>query len=156
MPRASPDWALTGAVRRLTGRVAAELGRYETAAGHLEQALQFDPHDREALDRLALVRFRQQRYEAALELYETAAPEMNPEVAEVHANRGVALYRLGRVDAALRKASSAPWPWTRRWRPPAAPSSRSAPPTEALPTAPTESTTRPSRLRGTAPPAPSA
>ena len=94
------DWALTGALQRLMGQAATELGHYETAAGHLQDALQFDPHDKEALDRLALVRFRQQRYEVALELYESLL-EVTPEVAQVHANRGAALYHLGRVDAAL-------------------------------------------------------
>ena len=94
------DWAATGALQRLMGHAAAELGSYETAAGHLEHALQFDPHDTEALDRLALVRFRQQRYGVALELYERLL-EMTPEVAQAHANRGAALYHLGREDAAL-------------------------------------------------------
>ena len=95
-----PDWAFTGALQRLMGQAAAELGRDETAAEHLEHALQFDPRDAQALDRLALVRFRQQRYEVALELYERLL-ELTPEVAQVHANRGAALYHLGRVDAAL-------------------------------------------------------
>lgn len=46
------------------------------------------------------MRFRQQRYEVALELYERLL-ELTPEAAQVHANRGAALYHLGRVDAAL-------------------------------------------------------
>ena len=94
------DWAATGALQRLMGRAAAELGRYETATGHLESALQHDPHDKEALDQLALLRFNQQQYEVALELYETLL-ELTPEVAQVHANRGATLYNLGRVDEAV-------------------------------------------------------
>ena len=77
------------------------LGRLEAAAGHFESALRLDPRDPEALDHLALVRFRQQRYAAALELHERLL-EVTPDDAQVHANRGAALYYLGRIDAAVR------------------------------------------------------
>ena len=86
---------------RLMGRAALELGRLEAAAGHFESAVRLDPRDPEALDHLALVRFRQQRYAAALELYERLL-EVTPDTAQVHANRGGALYYLGRIDAAVR------------------------------------------------------
>ena len=100
------DWALTGVLQRLMGQAAAELGRPEAATGHFEGALQFDPYDEEALDRLALVRFRQQRYEAALELYERLL-EVIPEAAQAHANRGATLYHLGRIEEAVRSLEHA-------------------------------------------------
>ena len=96
-----PDPARTGALLRLMGRAALELGRLEAAAGHFESAVRLDPRAPEALDHLALVRFRQQRYAAALELYERLL-EITPDAAQVHANRGAALYYLGRIDAAVR------------------------------------------------------
>ena len=96
-----PDAALTGARLRLMGLAEEELGRSEAAAGHFERALQLDPRDAEALDRLALVRYRQQRYAVALELYRRLA-EVTPEGAQTHANMGAALYYLGRADEAVR------------------------------------------------------
>ena len=95
-----PDWALTGALRRLMGRAAWKLERADAAAGHFERALQFDPRDTEALDRLALVRFEQRRYKEALGLYRRLA-EINPDIALTHANLATTLYRLDRVDEAV-------------------------------------------------------
>ena len=100
------DWALTGVLRRLMGQAAAELGRAETAAGHLEGALLFDPLDEEAIDRLARLRFGQQRYEVALELFERLL-EVTPEAAQAHANRGATLYYLGLIEEAVRSLEHA-------------------------------------------------
>ena len=88
------------------GLAEQELGRSEAAAGHFERALQLDPRDAEALDRLALVRYGQQRYAEALELNRRLA-ELSPEGAQIHANIGAALYFLGRVDAAVRSFEQA-------------------------------------------------
>ena len=48
------------------GLAAEALGRSEAAAQHYERAVELDPHDAEAVDLLAMVRFGQQRYPAAL------------------------------------------------------------------------------------------
>ena len=101
-----PDPALAGSAQRLMGRAAQELGRSEAAAGHYARALQIDPLDAEALDRLARLRFGQQRYAEALERYRTLL-EINPGSAQTHANRGVTLYYLGRVDEAIRSLEQA-------------------------------------------------
>ena len=101
-----PEAALTGARLRLMSLAEQELGRSEAAAGHFERALQLDPRDAEALDRLALVRYGQQRYAEALELNRRLA-ELSPEGAQIHANIGAALYFLGRVDAAVRSFEQA-------------------------------------------------
>ena len=95
-----PDWALTGAWRRLMGRAAQKLGRPEAAAEHFERALEFHPGDAEALDRLAMVWFEQRRYEEALGLYQRQA-EMNPDNAVTHANLGATLYHLSRAEEAI-------------------------------------------------------
>ena len=96
-----PDTALAGPLQRLMGRAAQELGRSEAAAQHYERALQLDPRDAEALDRLAMVRFGQQRYETALALYRRLV-EIVPGDAQTHANIGAALYYLDRIDEAIR------------------------------------------------------
>ena len=62
--------------------------------------------DAEALDRLALVRFGQQRYAAALDLYRKVV-EIKPGSAQTHANLGATLYYLGRVDEAIRSLEHA-------------------------------------------------
>ena len=96
-----PEPSLSGVLHRLMGRAALESGRDQAAAEHLEGALQLDPRDAAALDYLALVRFRQQRYAAALELYRRLV-ELTPDSAQTHANIGAALYYLDRVDEAVR------------------------------------------------------
>ena len=95
-----PRAALAGARLRLMGLAEQELGHPEAAAGHYEMALKLDPDDTEALDRLALVRYHQQRYAEALELYRRLAA-IKPDGAQIHANVGAALYFLGRVDEAM-------------------------------------------------------
>ena len=94
-----PDWVLSGALRRLMGIAAQRLGRPAEAAEHFEQALRIDPADAAALDRLALVRFGQGRYEDAHLLY-LRLVEIQPDSAQIHANLGAALYHLNRVDEA--------------------------------------------------------
>jgi tetratricopeptide (TPR) repeat protein len=81
------------------GRAALNLGRPE-AVDYFSQALQNDPHDHEALDHLAMVRFGEQRYEEARALYHTMA-ELQPDNAVTHSNLGATLYHLGRFDEAL-------------------------------------------------------
>ena len=78
-----------------------ELGRTEAAAEHYAGALQIDPRASEALDRFAMLRFGQQRYAEALELYRTLI-EIDGGSAQTHVNLGATLYYLGRVDEAAR------------------------------------------------------
>ena len=98
--RLQPDWALAGALRRLMGRAARELGRFDEAGEYLDQAVRFDPRDTAAIDHLALIRFEQRRYEDALGLYRRLA-EIEPDSAQTHANLGATLYYLNRVDEAV-------------------------------------------------------
>ena len=98
-----PDLPRAGAMYRLMGQAAQELGQSEAAAEHYERALQLDLRDAPALDRLAmvrLVRFGQRNYGAALDLYRRLL-EIDPATAQTHANLAATLYYLGRVDEAI-------------------------------------------------------
>ena len=94
-----PDMPTVPAIRLLMGRAAQELGREEEAVEQYEHALQANPHFESALDRLAMTRFHQERYEEALELYQTHT-EVTPDNARAYTNKGVVLYKLGRNDEA--------------------------------------------------------
>ena len=96
-----PDLPVAGPLRLFTGRALQSLGRPEAAAESYERAAAIDPRNPEPLDRLAMIRFGQKRYERALELYRKLA-ELNPSGAQTHANLGATLYHLGRPDEALR------------------------------------------------------
>ena len=94
-----PDLPMAGSLHRLMGRAAQELGRPD-AADHFERAVQLDPRDAEALDRLAMLRFAEQDYEAAFGLYRNLL-RINPDNAQTHSNLGATLYYLGRPEEAL-------------------------------------------------------
>ena len=94
-----PDLPMAGSLHRLMGRAAQELGRAD-AADHFERAVQLDPRDADALDRLAMLRFGEQDYEAAFRLYGSLL-EINPDNAQTHSNLGATLYYLGRSEEAL-------------------------------------------------------
>ena len=100
-----PNLAIAGRLWRLRGQAAQELGRPE-AAEHYERAVQINPRDAEAIDRLAQLRFREQQYELALDLYRTLV-QMSPENAQTHANLGITLYRLDRVEEAIQSLERA-------------------------------------------------
>ena len=95
-----PDLPNLGRLYRLMGRAAQELDRPD-AAELYERAIELDPRDTESLDRLALLRFGQQRYEEALARYR-ALLEINPDNARTHANLGATLFRLDRIEEAAR------------------------------------------------------
>lgn len=82
------------------GEAAQELGRTETAAEHYARAVEIDPENAKALDALALLRFRQQRYEDALRLFESLT-ELDATNAQAHVNLSATLHNLGRNDEAL-------------------------------------------------------
>ena len=81
-----PDRPDAGALHRLMGRAA--------------QALRLAADDAEAIDRLALVRFGQRRFEEALGPYRRLLALL-PDNPLTHVNLGVTLYHLGRPDAAI-------------------------------------------------------
>ena len=95
-----PDLPDAVTLHRLMGQAAQQLGRAGEAAGHYDRALRLDPHDVPALDRLAMVRFGQRQFAAALDLYGRLL-EVNPDDAQTHANLGATLYHLGRPDDAI-------------------------------------------------------
>ena len=101
-----PDLPMAGALQRLMGRAAQELGRTGTAAEHFAHALRIDPTDADALDRLAFIHFQEGQYEAALERYR-ALLEIDPGSAQTHANLGATLYHLDRVGEALERLEHA-------------------------------------------------
>ena len=82
------------------GEIFEKRGRPDAAARHWRSALDIHPLDATALERLAGLRLRQERYEGALPLYRRLV-EVTPFVAQAHVNLGVALYRTGRLPEAL-------------------------------------------------------
>ena len=96
----APYSSAAGARHSLLGMALQELGRTDEAAEHYERALRIDPRNVGRLERLAILRFGQERYEEALDLYRTIV-EIDPSKAWAHSNVGVALHYLGRYDAAL-------------------------------------------------------
>ena len=96
-----PDPPHAGLLLRLMGRTEQALDRPEAAAQHYERAVDLDPRDAKAMDLLAMVRFGQQRYATALDLYRTLV-ELRPGDAQARSNLGVTLFYLGRGDEAIR------------------------------------------------------
>ena len=88
------------------GEASRELGRTESAAEHYARALTIDSGNANALDFLALLRFRQQRYEEALRLFERLI-EVDEANAQVHVNMSATLYYLDRPEQALRSLDRA-------------------------------------------------
>ena len=97
-----PESIVLPAREVLLGRALLELGRPEDeAAGRFQRALAADPGYRDALDRLAMLRFGQERYREALELYRRHL-EIAPDSPHIHSNLGATHYYLGEREAALR------------------------------------------------------
>lgn len=96
-----PDSPAAAGRHALAGRAAQALNRVGDAAGHFERALALEPRHRQALDRLAMVRFGQKRYQEALDLYRKLR-ETDPDNPQTHSNMGAVLYHLGRAEEALR------------------------------------------------------
>lgn len=95
-----PNLPMAATLHRLQGRSAQALGRPE-AAGFYERALEITPTDTESLNRLAMLRFGEGRYDEALARYR-ALLEILPEDAQTHANLGATLFHLDRLDEAVR------------------------------------------------------
>ena len=75
-----------------------ELGRAD-AAEYFVRALVSDPLDYASLDRLAMLRFNEERYDESLTLYNIMV-ELAPTSHAVHTNLGITLHRLGQADDA--------------------------------------------------------
>ena len=96
-----PDLNVAGSLHSLAGQAAQHVNRPDEAAHHYAEAVRIDPRDTTSIDRLAMVRFGQQQYEAALALYRDML-ELTPDSAQTYSNLGATLYYLGRADEALR------------------------------------------------------
>ena len=94
-----PELSEQAALHRAMGEAAMELGLPDASA-HFERALAIEPSEQSALDRLAMLHFNAERYEAAVALYLTML-ESQPNNHTTHANVGLALHRLGRNAEAL-------------------------------------------------------
>lgn len=90
----------------MMGQASEALGRVDAAAKHYARALGLDPGNGGALDSLALLRFRQQRYEEALGLYQSLI-EIDDANAQAHVNMGLALHYLERPEEARRSIQRA-------------------------------------------------
>ena len=90
----------------MMGQASEALGRTDAAIEHYTHALEIDSRNAGALESLAMLRTRQQRYEEALRLYGRLL-EIDDTEAQVHANVGTILYSLGRHDEALRSLDRA-------------------------------------------------
>ena len=96
----APSRPVARDAHRALGEVFEEQGRFEAAARHWRSALDIHPLDATALERLAGLRLRQERYGDALPLYRRLV-EATPFVAQAHVNLGVALYRTSRLPDSL-------------------------------------------------------
>ena len=104
--RLQPDLPVASALHVFMGRAYQSLERSEAALQSYERAVEIDPRNTEALDRLAMTHFGRKRYEAALGLYRRLA-EIAPSGAQTHANLAATLYHLGRPAEALRSFEQA-------------------------------------------------
>ena len=95
-----PDLPMAHSLLILMGRASQQMGQPDTAAQYYARAVKSHPRDAEALDLLAGLRFGQQRYAEALDLYRTLI-DVQPDNATAYANLGAVLYHLGRASEAL-------------------------------------------------------
>ena len=100
------DLPMAARLHVIMGQASQELGRIEAAAEQYERALHIEPHNTEALDHLAFVRFGQKRYEEALGLYRTLI-DIGHAKAQNHTNMAASLFYLGRTDEAIQNLERA-------------------------------------------------
>ena len=100
------DLPMAARLHVLMGQASQELGRTKVAAEQYERALLVEPHNTEALDHLAFVRFGQKRYEEALGLYRTLI-DIGHAKAQNHTNMAASLFYLGRTDEAIQNLERA-------------------------------------------------
>ena len=95
-----PDLPAAAELHRLLGRAHQEAGRPEDAVEQFRRALELDPNETEARDRLAMVHFGQEQYEEALDQYLTLLGN-GGSTPHIHANLGVTLFYLDRYEEAI-------------------------------------------------------
>ena len=95
-----PDFPLAPTLHYLTGQALRELGRYDEAEEHYENALRTGPGFKEAINGLAELLLVQERYGEALDRYRVLA-QIEPENAPTHSQIGIALFKTGRPEEAL-------------------------------------------------------
>ena len=78
-----------------------KLNRLEEAEAHYQKALQRNPRFPDTLDHLGALRMKQQRYEEALEFFQTLI-EVQPGRVKAYIGKGISLVRLKRHEDALR------------------------------------------------------
>ena len=100
------DAEIVPAVTVLMGRAEQALGRPEAAVRRYERALALDPDYPEAMGRLGMLHFEQQRYDEALIPFQKLV-ERYPDNAQFHSNLGATLSKLERNDEALRSLERA-------------------------------------------------
>ena len=93
-------------VRMDMGLAFEGLGQPAEAAQQYELAIEQNPRQRDAINNLALIRTREQRFEEAIRLYDLAL-EVDPELASAHVGKGVALFQTGQPEDALRHFETA-------------------------------------------------
>lgn len=88
------------------GSALYRLNRSENAEESFRRALELDPDHRNARQNIAEMRRIEGRFAESIEWYR-AALDIDPEFAEAHAGMGVALFRLGRYEAAAESLAQA-------------------------------------------------
>ncbi len=96
----APSRPVAREAHRVLGEVREKQGRTGDAARHYQGALDIDPLDAEALERLAGLHLREARHRDALPLYRRLV-KATPFVARAHLQLGRTLHRLGRLAEAL-------------------------------------------------------
>ena len=96
----SPSRPVAREAHRVMGKVREKQGRTEDAARHYQNALDIYSLDAAALERLAALRFDQERYLEARALYRSLA-KATPFVARAHFQLGVTLRHMGHFSEAL-------------------------------------------------------
>ena len=104
--RLRPDTPPTAAWHVLMGLSLQGLGRNAEAVAQYERAVAADPGDVAAMELLAGWRSRAARYEDAVALYQGIV-DAGQAKAKTYANVGTALYRLNRLEEALRNFEQA-------------------------------------------------
>ena len=83
------------------GLTAENMGRMEEAEAYYQKALQHNSLFPDALDHLGALRMKQQRYEEAIEFFQTLI-EVQPGRVRAYIGKGISLVRLKRHEDALR------------------------------------------------------
>ena len=95
-----PDFPMALTLHYLMGQALREIGSYDEAEERYENALRTAPNFKEALDGLAGLLLAQERYEEALDHYQTLA-KIEPDNATTHSQIGIVFFKTGKAEEAL-------------------------------------------------------